>query len=120
MNQAEVTASRTLNAAKPTAVRFQVLASRPGIPGARVNVAGKENSGFASASANFAAVSNRSAASFCNAFTTAAATLGGTVFRTFVTGAGSSVTIFEMICCALLPICGGSPVSISYSTAANE
>ena len=33
---------------------------------------------------------------------------------------GTSVTIFMMICCAELPICGGSPVSISYKHAPNE
>ena len=51
---------------------------------------------------------------------TEAATFGGTDFRTFMTGGTSSVTIFMMIACAEDPVCGGSPVSISYSTQPNE
>jgi hypothetical protein len=43
----------------------------------------------------------------------AAATLGGTDFRSSGTGRGTSVTIFMMICWAEEPVCGGSPVSIS-------
>jgi hypothetical protein len=39
--------------------------------------------------------------------------LGGTFLRTFVTGAAGSVMIRMMICCAVGPVCGGSPVSIS-------
>ncbi len=70
--------------------------------------------------ANAAALSNRSAGSFSNAFATAAATCGGTDFRSSVTGRAASVTIFMMICCAEFPMCGGSPVSISYSTLASE
>jgi hypothetical protein len=50
----------------------------------------------------------------------AAATCGGTDFRTRVTSAASSVTIFMMICCAEAPVCGGLPDSISYSTAPSE
>jgi hypothetical protein len=46
--------------------------------------------------------------------------LGGTLFRTTVTGWASSVTIFMMICCAEAPTCGGLPVSISYSTLPSE
>ena len=34
-------------------------------------------------------------------------------------GAGSAM-IFMITCCAELPMCGGSPVSISYSTLARE
>ena len=51
---------------------------------------------------------------------TASATFCGTAFRSFVTGAASSVTIFMMICCAEAPVCGGFPVSISYSTLPSE
>ena len=53
-------------------------------------------------------------------FVTAAATCGGTDFRSSVTGRGESATIFMMICCAVPPRCGGSPDSISYSTLASE
>jgi hypothetical protein len=44
---------------------------------------------------------------------TASATFCGTAFRSLVTGAASSVTIFMMICCAEAPTWGGLPVSIS-------
>ena len=71
------------------------------------------NAGFVNASANFAALSKRSAASFSSAFDVAAATFGGTDFRSSVTGCTSSVTIFMTIACADAPVCGGSPVNIS-------
>jgi fatty acid desaturase len=71
------------------------------------------NVGFASASANAFAPSNRSAGSFSSAFATAAATFAGTAFRYFVTDSAGSVMIFMMICCAAAPVCGGLPVSIS-------
>ena len=67
----------------------------------------------ASASANCAADSNRSAGSFSSALAVAAATWAGTDLRRSETGRASSVTIFMMICCADEPVCGGSPVSIS-------
>ena len=80
----------------------------------------RRNPGSPSASANAFAVSNRSAGSFSSAFATAAATFGGTDLRTSATGRASSAMIFTTICCAELPVCGGSPVSISYSTLASE
>jgi hypothetical protein len=76
------------------------------------------NAGFCRAAANSAALANRSAGSFSNARVTAAATFGGTDFRTCVTSCASSVTIFMMICCADEPTWGGFPASISYSTLA--
>ncbi len=76
--------------------------------------------GFPSASANAFADSKRSAASFSRDLAVAAAMWGGTDFRTFVTGSAGSVTIFMMIACADPPVCGGSPVSISYSTLPRE
>ena len=51
---------------------------------------------------------------------TAAATCTGTAFRSLVTGSAGSVMIFMMICCAVAPVCGGLPVSISYNTPASE
>ena len=71
------------------------------------------NAGSESASANAFALSNRSAGSFSMALATAAATLGGTLFRSAVTACAGSVMIFMMICCAVAPVCGGFPVSIS-------
>jgi hypothetical protein len=50
----------------------------------------------------------------------AAATCGGTDLRNSVTGRATSVTIFMMIACAEPPMCGGSPVSISYNTLPSE
>ena len=66
-----------------------------------------------SASANSAALANRSAANFSNDLAVAAATCGGTDFLSSVTGRTSSVTIFITIACADAPVCGGSPVNIS-------
>ena len=66
-----------------------------------------------SASANARALSNRSAGTFSSAFPSAAATFGGTALRSSVTGCARSAMIFMIICCALPPVCGGSPASIS-------
>ncbi len=44
----------------------------------------------------------------------------GTVLRDCATGLGSSVTIFATIACAVGPVYGASPASISYVTHANE
>ena len=66
-----------------------------------------------SASANALALSKRSAGSFSSDCATAAATLGGTDFRYFVTGSAGSAMIFMITCCAEAPVCGGLPASIS-------
>ncbi len=111
--------STAASAASPTLKRFHgPLVDAPATVAACV--AGSVNAGFASASANFVALPNRSAASFSNAFAAAAATLGGTDLRSSVTGRGVSVTIFMMICCADEPTCGGLPVNISYNTLPSE
>ena len=75
---------------------------------------------FASASLNALAEANRSAGSFASPHSTAIATLGGTVGRSARTDCGSVVISFAMIACAVAPVCGGSPVSISYVTAPSE
>ncbi len=84
------------------------------------STAGSVYAGFVNASANFAALSNRSAANFSNDFAVAAATCGGTDYRNSVTGRASSVTIFITTACADAPVWGGSPVNISYNTQPNE
>ena len=71
----------------------------------------------ASASANSAAVANRSAGSFSSAVSTAASTCAGMVWRWAWSGRGDSVTTRATIACAVEPVNGGSPVSASYSTA---
>ena len=71
------------------------------------------NPGFASASAKAAALANRSAGNFSSAFATAAATFPGTVFRCAVSSFGDSVITLATIACALGPVNGGSPISIS-------
>jgi hypothetical protein len=73
--------------------------------------------GRASASANCAAVAKRSAGSFSSAVSTAASTCGGIVWRWGSSGRGLSVTTRATTACAVLPVNGGSPESISYSTA---
>ncbi len=69
--------------------------------------------GRLSASPNCAAVENRSAGSFDSAVSTAASTCGGTVFRCSVSERGSSVITRAKMACAVGPVNGGSPVSIS-------
>jgi hypothetical protein len=70
-----------------------------------------------SASANAFAPSNRSAGSFASAVITAASTCAGTVSRVVRIGVGLSVSTLATIACTVLPVNGGSPVSISYVTA---
>ena len=76
--------------------------------------------GFVSAAANAAADPNRSAGVFSSDLATAAATWGGTDFRSVVTAGALSAMIFMMICCAEPPRCGGWPASISNSTLPSE
>ena len=67
----------------------------------------------ASASANSAAEPNRSAGSFSSAVITAASTCGGMVWRWGRMGRGDSVSTRATMACAVEPLNGGSPVSIS-------
>ena len=69
--------------------------------------------GLASAAANSAAVAKRSAGSFSSAVSTAASTCGGMVCRCEVSDRGVSVTTRAMMACAVGPMKGGSPQSIS-------
>ncbi len=66
-----------------------------------------------SAAANSAAVANRSAGSFSSAMKTAASTPSGMLLRWPVSERGSSVITRAMIDCAVGPVNGGSPQSIS-------
>jgi hypothetical protein len=74
----------------------------------------------ASARANSPALVNRSAGVLASARATAASISGGTVLRSTRRCVGVSVISFAIIDCALAPVTGGSPASISYSTAASE
>ena len=76
--------------------------------------------GVASAFAKSAAEAKRSAGSLWSAFWMAAATFTGTVSRCTVTGTGFSVSTLATIACAVLPLWGGSPTSISYSMVPRE
>ncbi len=67
----------------------------------------------ASALENSAAVLNRSAGSFCSEVSTAASTCGGIVPRCGIIDRGFSVTTRATMACAVEPVNGGSPVSIS-------
>src|SRR5436190_16273809 len=71
----------------------------------------------ASALANSAAPANRSAGSFSIAVSTASCTCSGIVPRRVIGSTGDSVMTFATIACAVGPVNGGSPVSISYVTA---
>ena len=70
-----------------------------------------------SAWANCAAVANRSAAIGASARRIAWSTGSGTLGRTDRTLGGGSVRRFTIIACAVAPVNGASPASISYSTA---
>src|SRR5579862_955104 len=82
--------------------RAAPLAARPAVPGSAE-----------SAAANSPAVPNRSAGSFSSAVSTALLTDGGTVRRTLLGAAGSAVITLATIDCAVGPVNGGSPTSIS-------
>ncbi len=91
---------------------------RPGrfrLPSVVVGLApsGSVNAGLASASANCAALANRSAGNLANACVSAALTLAGTIGLRVATGTASSVTTFVNTACTVGPVCGGSPTSIS-------
>jgi hypothetical protein len=66
-----------------------------------------------SASAKSLALANRSAGSFSSAHITASFTCAGTCRRVAESGRGSSVISRAKIACAVWPVCGGSPASIS-------
>ena len=70
-------------------------------------------------SANSAAEAKRSAGIFSSARSTTASSSGVTLGRAGRIGRTRSVTTFAMIACAVEPVWGGSPVSISWSTAAS-
>ncbi len=98
------------------AIRTGTANLRDGEPPVALVATDTVKAGLWRASEKAFALSKRSAGSFSNAFATAAATCGGTALRNSLTGRTSSVTIFRMIACADEPVCGGSPVSISYNT----
>ncbi len=85
----------------------------PPVPAPGIAVVPWVKVGSFSASEKARALSNRSAGNFSSAFAIAAATFGGTDLRNAVTGCTGSAMIFMMICCAELPVCGGSPASVS-------
>ena len=89
--------------AKGTAVRC-FHPTQPGPSACCVPLVGTVKAESDRASANSDAEAKRSAGSFSSDLATAAATLGGTDFRSAVTGAASSAMIFMMICCAELPM----------------
>ena len=66
-----------------------------------------------SAAANSAALANRSAGSFSSAVSTASSTASGTRSRRATSPAGFSVITLATIACAVGPVNGGSPISIS-------
>ena len=71
----------------------------------------------ASADTKSCAEAKRSAGSFARALRTVLSTCGGTVSRTARGGVGRSVITLATMACTVEPVNGGSPVSISYSTA---
>ena len=69
--------------------------------------------GRPSAVANSDALANRSAGTFANAFATAASMWSGTSARTVRILVGRSERSLAITACAVGPVWGGSPVSIS-------
>ncbi len=69
--------------------------------------------GVTSAAANSAAVAKRSAGSLASAVSTASSTAGGTLRRWAMRPAGSAVITLATMACAVGPVNGGSPTSIS-------
>ena len=67
----------------------------------------------ASTSANCSAVCQRSAGFLASARLTVASSVGGSAAREAESGRGFSVRLRDMIDCALGPVNGGSPTSIS-------
>jgi hypothetical protein len=76
--------------------------------------------GHASACANALGVSHRSPGCFANAFCTAVSSHAGTSARFSVNGTIGSVNSCAMIACAVGPVNGAAPPSISYSIAPSE
>jgi len=66
-----------------------------------------------SARAKSSADAKRSAGTFSSARATTASTCRGTALRCEVTESGSLVMTFPRMACAVLPVYGGSPTSIS-------
>jgi len=96
------------------ASRTQQVAVAERVRPVRVTIAAPVPS---SALANALAVTNRSAGTFSSAVSTASSTCGGTVLRSAESGSGSDATIFATIDCAVGPVNGGAPASISYVVA---
>jgi hypothetical protein len=96
-------------AATPAPIAMRRHFASPGAP--YVTTAGV--AGLPSASANCAAVANRSAGSFASARRMHASTWGGMVSRTMRGGAGRSLITLATIACTVAPVNGGAPVSIS-------
>ncbi len=90
-------------------------------PAPRASVSGTaEVAPRVSASANWPAVAKRSAGSLDSARNTAVSIGGDTVSRSSASRRGRAVMIFAMMACAVGPVNGGSPASISYNTHPSE
>lgn len=109
---AEITAIATSTAAIG-ATRLRAGAGRRPV---RVTVGSRA----ASAAANSAVLAKRSAGSLSSAVKIAASTASGTLRRRETIGDGSSVITLATIDCAVGPVKGGSPSSISYVVAPRE
>ena len=92
---------------------------RSGSGDGRRGAAGAAAAGSVATSArpNLSAEENRSAGDFDSALATAFSTASGTVSRNDRTGRGVSVNRRAIACCGVGPVNGGSPASISNSTA---
>src|SRR6185437_14473721 len=113
-------ASRSESAARPAAIDRHGADRRvPNGAAAAAAPAAAAPDSADSAAANSLALPNRSAGSFSSAVSTARSTAAGTVCRTLRGAAGSAVITLATIACAVGPVNGGSPTSISYVVAPN-
>src|SRR5205823_10600332 len=80
----------------------------------------RSRAGLARAPTNALAVRGRSAGDFARPAAIARSRGTGSAGRTVRIGRGGSLITRAAIACALGPVNGGSPASISYSTAARE
>ena len=86
----------------------------------REGAAAKRGGAAVKLSANSAAEAYRSAGTLASDLSTAAAIHSGTVSRMTRSGVGRAVISRATMACALSPTNGGSPASISYTTAPSE
>ena len=111
-------AARTRTPTTPSATSGRIPSQRRGAVTGRVTrrIGPVAADGLCNASANSAVVGNRSAGVFASARRIASSTASGIVVRTIDGGDTMSSEWRAMTACAVGPVNGGAPTSISYVT----